>query len=295
MSILIQRIFAVFSFLAVALSASAEEAGHVYVAYTSVAPIATVACAVGAGRWEVRSVVEEGKDPHTFALTPRTAAELSAASAYIAVGIEMDPMVVTRLPESVYVVEVEVPEEEGHEHHEASHEEEHGHDPHVWLDPEGLIATAKAVSAAFAAKDPENAAAYEAALKHFEESVANADARARKILSPWKGRRFFVQHDAFTRFAEHYAILQEAVEEHEKEPTGARLAEVTRLMMADGAKVIFAQPGHNQRPLEVIAKPVGARMGILDPMLPDPVEGLVLRAEAIADSFKAAATNKEAR
>lgn len=275
------------------MPACAGEAGHPFVAYTSVAPVATIARMVGAGMWEVRSIVEEGKDPHTFALTPRTAAALSSASAYISLGLEMDPMVVTRLPESVRVVEVPGAAEE-HDH-AAAHEEEQGHDPHVWLDPDGLIATAKAVSAAFAEADPENAAAYEDALKKFEASVADADASARKALSPWKGRRFYVQHDAFTGFAEHYGLRQVAVEEHEKEPTGVRLAEVTRLMMADGSKVIFAQPGHNQRPLEVIAKPVDAKIGILDPMLPDPVAGLVLHAKTIAESFSVKDSGKEAR
>jgi zinc transport system substrate-binding protein len=292
---LTKRICLILGLFLFANAASAADAGDAFVAYTSVSPVAAVMQRVGAGHWQARSVVEEGKDPHTFALTPRKAAEFSAARVYVAVGIEMDPVVLSRAPASLIVADVELPPEARTGKGPVDPDDEDGHDPHVWLDPEGLVATARAASTAFISVDPAHKADYEASLAKFEADVAAASAKAVNILKPYKGRRFYVQHDAFTRYAAHFGLVQVAVEEHEKEPTGMRLAEVTRMMQADGAKALFAQPGHNPRPLEVIAKPIGATIEILDPMLPDPVEGLVTDADLLAKSFKAVSTGKETR
>lgn len=201
---LTKRILALLSLVIFAVPSYAAEPVGSLVAYTSVSPVASVMQRVGAGRWEVRSIVEAGKDPHTFTLTPRTAAELSAAKVYVAVGIEMDPVVTSRAPESLLVVNVvlppEVAENSGDDHADVEDED----DPHVWLDPEGLIATARATSGAYIAVDPDHKADYAAALSRFEADVAAASAKVVKILTPYKGRRFFVQHDAFTRYAAHF-------------------------------------------------------------------------------------------
>jgi zinc transport system substrate-binding protein len=278
---------AIFTFV-FALAATVAEAGRALVAYTSVGPVANVMTRVGAGRWQVRSIVEEGKDPHAFAMTPKTAAELASANVYVAVGMEMDPAVRMRAPDSLHIVEVPEPPVTTTEGKPSPVDAEaDDHDPHLWLDPDGLLSIARASYAAFVAADPDHGTDYTAALKKFENEMGMADARAAKLLSNYRNRRFYVQHDAFTRFAKHYRLAQVAVEEHEKEPTGSRLAEVARLMQKDGARTLFAQPGHNPRPLEVIAKPVGAKIGTLDPLLPDPVEGLVIDAQKLADNFKA--------
>ena len=58
------------------------------------------------------------------------------------------------------------------------------------------------------------------------------------------------------------------------------------MMQTDGTKILYAQPGHNRKPLEVIAQSLDARVDTLDPLVPDPVAGLVQRAQTLADGFQ---------
>jgi zinc transport system substrate-binding protein len=254
-------------------SADVAQSEAQFVAYTSVKPVAFVMERIGAGHWTVRSLVEEGKNPHTFALTPRAAEELSASRVYLAVGIEMDAAVKSRAQASMKYVEAHVDAD----------------DPHLWLDPDGLVLIARTARDAFFEADPEHRSDYAVACSQFESEVSDAVGAARTLLEPFKGCRFYVQHDAFTRYAAAFGLVQVSVEENEKEPTAARLVEVTRMMQADGTKIVYAQPGHNPRPLQVLAESVSARIDVLDPMLSDPVDGLVARAQILADGFNSKA------
>ena len=139
---------------------------------------------VGAGFWTVRSLVEEGKNPHTFALSPRTAAELSAARVYLAVGIEIDAAVKTRTPDGMSFVVVQDPNDKGN-------------DPHLWLDPDGIMLIARAARDAFFEADPEHRAEYAEACSALESEVKEATRQAHSILYHYRGSHFYVQHDSF--------------------------------------------------------------------------------------------------
>jgi ABC-type Zn uptake system ZnuABC Zn-binding protein ZnuA len=272
-----KKISAILFLMFVATLAYATENGT-FVAYTSVAPVASILEKVGAGYWTAAPLVGVGKNPHTFSPTPREAAAFSSASIYLAVKIEIDEAVKSRAPKSMKYVEVAVP---------ASSDGEDEDDPHLWLDPDGMILIARASRDAFSSCDPAHAADYATACAGFEKSVNEAAETAHKILAPYQNGKFYVQHDAFTRFAKKFNLVQISVEEHEKEPTAQRLAEVSRLMREGGSKVIYAQPGHNPAPLEAIAAPIGAKIQILDAVPADPVTDLVTRAKILANGFAA--------
>jgi len=257
------------------VSTASAAADTEFAAYTSVAPVASIMGKAGAGFWTAEPLVGKGKNPHAFSPTPQEAAAFSKAAVYLAVRIEIDEAVKARAPKSMKYVEVEVPQEDG----------EGIDDPHLWLDPEGMILIARASRNAFSSRDPAHVADYATACAEFEKNVGLAAEKAKKILAPYKNRKFYVQHDAFTRFAKAFDLVQISIEEHEKEPAAQRLVEVSKLMREDGAKVIYAQPGHNPRPLEAIADPLGAKIEILDAVPSDPVAALALRAEILAKNF----------
>jgi ABC-type Zn uptake system ZnuABC Zn-binding protein ZnuA len=262
-------------FVSLIFAAAASASAPTFTAYTSVAPVAKVMEEVGAGYWTTAPLVGKGKNPHTFSPTPQEAAAFSKAAVYLAVRIEIDEAVKARAPQSMRYVEVEVPEAAGEE----------ADDPHLWLDPDGLVLIARASREAFSSVDPAHKADYATACAQFERKVGEASDEAKAILSPYKNRKFYVQHDAFTRFAKACGLVQISVEEHEKEPTAQRLVEVLRLMRGDGTKVIYAQPGHNPAPLEALAGPIGAKIEILDAVPEDPVADLAERAKILAKDF----------
>jgi ABC-type Zn uptake system ZnuABC Zn-binding protein ZnuA len=158
-------------------------------------------------------------------------------------------------------------------------------DPHVWLYPDGIAGIARAARDAYTKLDPDHAALYAESCMKIEAELRETEERVREILAPWKGRRFYVQHDAFAHYASYFGLEQVALEEHDKDPGAARIAELVRMARADGVKVLYAQQGHNPAPLRVMAGPLGAFVVSLDPLYPDPVHGLLVHARKLADGF----------
>lgn len=278
------------------VSGAADGQSRTLGAFTAIPPVADIMQRVGAGHWQVSSLVRDGKDPHTFSFTPRIAAELSAADVYISCGMGPDNVAVSRLSNGQILRELLDSENgggshDGHSNDEADNGHEHaeghgeGMDPHLWLDAEGIMHIARVAREAFSEAAPEYSADYDAAFEKLEADIKIADVQVREILAPWKGRRFYVQHDAFTRFAEHYGLEQVSVEEHDKGVSAARIAELTRMAREDGVRVLYAQPGHNPAPLETIADAIGANVAYLEPLQDDAVQMMLVNARKLAEGF----------
>jgi len=263
----------------ISLSASVLCAAPSLVATTSVEPVAFVMRSLAADHWQVTAMSPKGADPHEFALRPAEASDFHASKIYLAVGMEADIQMIPRAPKTMDVVRVlpELAES----------------DPHLWLDPEGLAAIAMASRDAFTRADPEHAADYSAAFEAFSARLAASSLRAGEILRPFAGRAFVVHHAAFARFAQTFGLRQVALEENEKEPSAARIAEIAAQIRDEKIAVIYAQPGHNPAPVEAIAHATGAAVRELDALPSDPVEALEVRAKILAEGF--AANNADVR
>jgi zinc transport system substrate-binding protein len=248
-------------------------------AYTSVPPAAYIAEQVGAGHWTVGALAQQGKDPHTFSARPSLAAELGKSRIYFALGMEMDTIAMDKLGHAqLRTIEIA----DGH-HHEA--EAGHSHDPHIWLCPEGLLEIASAARDAFSQEDPANASDYKEAYERVAARIAAADEQAMEILRPYAGKRFYVQHDAFVHYAEHFGLRQAAIEQHDKDTSAARLSEILQMARQDSVRVLYSQPGHNPANLEAMAKAIGARVEPLDPMSANPIDAIVSYASTLASGF----------
>ncbi len=265
------RAFALLLAVLCTFAGASRAASPEFSAVTSVEPVASLMREAGAGLWQVRAMTPAGQDPHLFTLRPEEAAAFHAARIYLAVGMEADPILIDRAPKGMEIVRV-LPELE----------EE---DPHLWLDPEGLAAIARASRDAFAGADPAHSAGYAAACAALESRLAANVEKAKGLLAPYAGRSFVVHHGAFTRFASAFGISQVALEEEEKEPSAEHLAEVTELVKKEKIAFLYAQPVHNPAPLEIVAKAAGAQIRSIDPLPADPVAAIAERAETLARGF----------
>lgn len=257
-------------------SCSESPADGLPTAYASVPPLAAVVEHIAGGHWAVGSVVRTGQDPHTLSLTPMESASLTHAGLLFSTGSEMEASLTARIqgPELVLVngLNSVVP---GHEHA----------DSHIWLDPDALKQYAAVVAEALARKDPGRAEVYTTNNTIFAARVSAAALQARSVLNAYEGRRFYVQHDAFGRFAEAFGLEQVALEEHGREPGPRDIEQLARKARADGVRVIWIQPGRNAAAAEALAKSLGAELRELDPLPTDPVAGLVKTARKLAEGF----------
>ena len=165
--------------------------------------LADIAQNVAGDRLEVRSLIPEGADSHSFEPSPQDARLLSEGAVIIRDVKGLTPLVDDLIEASAHEGQVVVDaaagltgrpadEEEGHDdadHEEATHDEaegpegeEHHHDtggidPHFWLDPVNVVTYVQNIRQAFAAADPDGADVYQ----------ANADAYVAKLkeLDKW--------------------------------------------------------------------------------------------------------------
>lgn len=253
-----------------------------------VAPVAHFARKIGGELVRVTLLVPPGADAHTYEPKPSQMRALSATALYLSTGLEFELAWEQRLksanPKMVLVRTdaglKKLPMPEGHEHHDhtghghkalAGHHHHDELDPHVWVSPAEVRHMAAAIAQALAQADPANAKAYAANLAAFQKEIDALDGQIKALFAevPADKRGFLVFHPAWGYFARDYGLTQTAIEFEGKEPTPRRLAALVKEAKAKGASVIFVQPQMSQRTADSIAKAVGARLVVADPLAED--------------------------
>jgi zinc transport system substrate-binding protein len=177
-----------------------------------------------------------------------------------------------------------------HDHHHAHHEhhDHHDHggrDPHIWTSPRLLKTQAQTVAATLGELAPEHSDAFRRNLAVLESKLDQLDAAIREKLAGCQGRAMFVFHPAWGYFADEYGLRQVAVELEGKEPTDRELTELQQLARREGIKVVFVQPQISGQSAEAVARAVGARVEVLDPLAEDLPAELLRAAEILAESY----------
>ncbi|MFI7483949.1 metal ABC transporter substrate-binding protein [Kocuria sp. M1R5S2] len=285
-----------------AASAPGAEAGEALTVLASFYPLEYVAERVGGERVQVSSLTPAGADPHDVELSPAAVEQLRTADAVVHLsGFQpaVDDAVAETSPEHVLDaavagvegVEDHSAEEHGHagadgpddEHDEHAQEahgpdehgpDEHAHegaDPHFWLDPQRLAAVATEVAHVLGEADPEHAGTYEANAGRLTTELEALDREFSEGLRTCERRTVVVSHDAYGYLAERYDLEQVAVAgfEPETEPSPARLAEIGRVVEAEGVTTVFSESLVEPAVAETLAAEHGIGTAVLDP-----VEGL---------------------
>ncbi|MEX0731045.1 MAG: zinc ABC transporter substrate-binding protein [Aquisalimonadaceae bacterium] len=260
----------------------------------SVAPQAYFVKAIGGDRVSVDVMVKPGQSSHTFSPSPRQLMALADGRVYVKAGhpdylfeqhflerleeLDRDVRVVD-MSEGVAYRELEDHGHPAHAHDHVSDHEEDGHDgrghqeqahgetdPHVWVSPRIVRATAHRITEALIGVDPDGRRHYESGLQGFLQEIDTLDAELRTQLSSLSRRVFLVNHPAWGYFADDYGLEQRAIESEGKDASPARLAELIERARADGIRAVFVQAGFSSRGADVIARELGAEIVSLDPM-----------------------------
>ena len=144
----------------------------------------------------------------------------------------------------------------------------HGRDPHVWLDPVRYATIADAVGARLGQADPAHAADYtaRAASLHRQLDALNADFAAG--LKTCQRREIVTSHSAFNYLATRYGLTQIGITgiSPEAEPAPRRLAAVAAEARRTGTTTIFFETLVSPKVAETLAREVGAKTAVLDPL-----------------------------
>ena len=271
---------------AVVFSLAAGSAGAGIPVAVTIAPQAWFLERLGGDRLEVQVLVRPGQDPHTYQPTPAQMTRLARAQAYFCIGMPLEQALVPRLKglnPGLRVVDtnrgIRLRHLTGPGHH-------HHLDPHTWLDPNLARVQAANICAALQELDPPQRQTYARNQAVLEAELASLDRRIRGLLAPFRGRSILVFHPALGYFARAYGLEQRAIQQEGKPPGPRRLAQLLDLARRQGIKVVFVEPQFPRSRARALARSLGARVEVVDPLARDYAANLLALARAIAGSFR---------
>jgi ABC-type Zn uptake system ZnuABC Zn-binding protein ZnuA len=234
---------------------------------TTVAPITSIAAAVGGNRVRITGLVPEGTNSHTFEPPPSAAEVLSKADLIIVNGLKLeDPtaelaaenkkptaQVValgsTVLPESEYIYDFSFPKKDGKPN------------PHLWTDPLFAIKYARAIRDAYVARDPGATAYYDANLTTFTETATALSNAVKAAGATVAKRELLTYHDGYAYFARDYGwnVIGAIQPSNFEDPTPREVGALIEQVRSRKVPAIFGSEVFPSTVLEQIGKATGAR------------------------------------
>ena len=246
-----------------------ESDGDSILVATTVSPITSIVSRVGGDCVDVRGIVPEGTNSHTFEPAPSVAALLSdadvvfinglkledptlaMAEANMADGAELVELGTVALPEEDYIFDFSFPEEDGKPN------------PHLWTDPTYAIVYADIVREVLSERDPECADQMQ---ENFEAFAAQAEELAEAVrldqqTVPAGGLKLVTYHDAYAYFADNFGwqVVGAVQPSDFADPTPSEVVTLIEQIRAEGVPTIFGSEVFPSNVLEEVGNETGVR------------------------------------
>jgi ABC-type Zn uptake system ZnuABC Zn-binding protein ZnuA len=236
---------------------------------TTVAPITSIAAAVGGDEVVIDGLVPEGTNSHTFDPPPSAAKVLSRADVILVNGLKLEEptrkLTEENKQDSAKVIELgtRVLRERDYLYDFSFPRSEGKPNPHLWTDPTYAIRYAAVIRDAFVAADAANADTYRRNFTAFEAQARQLDAalRADQRTVPGGRRELLTYHDAYAYFARTYGwkIIGAVQPENFEDPTPKEVAALIDQVKAEKVPVVFGSEVFPSKVLAEIGAATGAR------------------------------------
>lgn len=227
---------------------------------------------IGGKHVEVNVVVGKGFDPATYQPTPRQITALANADLYLRTGVPFEDSwlprflsVNARLQVSDLREGIELLPVPGH----ARGEDTDVLDPHIWTDPLLMEHQAVLVRDLLQLRMPEHKAEFAANYMRLSHQLRDLDREIGQMLAPVDKRSFLVFHPAWGYFARRYGWQQLAAEHDGKEPNARDLALLIDQAIQQDIKRVIVQPQNNSKTAATLAKAIGGKLVVADPLAED--------------------------
>ena len=264
-----QRLTAVLTALLLSLTAcgfsSASSTGTtVPDVLTTTSFLADIVRNVAGERLTVESLLPVGVDPHSYDATPYDVMKIAGSKLLIINGAEYEYFLGSLLQNAEG--EREVIEASAGLTLRKDAEGEHGVDPHLWLDPNNVIAYVENIREALTHFDPEGAAEYQVNAETFSAELRELDAWIVEQVShlPPERKLLITNHEALNYFADRYGftIAGTILESFSTDaaPSAKQMASLVDQIKASGAPAIFLDAGDHATLAQQIAAETGVRV-----------------------------------
>ncbi len=267
---------------------------------TSIRPLGLITAALTDGITQPRVLLEDGASPHHYALRPSDMQALMEARLVVWIGPELErfldkPLARTDAHTLALMGDADTVRHEhanhdaeqhadhasdhqghdAHEHHDEPvaedmhHDHDHaGIDVHPWLDPITALKMAQRIHAELLELYPRQQARLEQNLAAFRAQIEQADAQIEQQLAPLRNQGFYVFHDAYTGFVEHYGLNQLGyfTVDPARKPGARHLAEIRTQLEEHNAVCVLSEPQFSPSVVKTITSGLALNQGELDPL-----------------------------
>lgn len=261
----------------------------------SIKPLALIAQEVAGANAQIETLLPVTASPHDYPLKMSDHRRLRDADLVLWVGPELESFLarsLANIPASKVMATYNLPdlhwpentvESDGHQH--ANHQHAGG-DPHLWLDPRNAQVIARALTAKLIAIDPQSAKVYQANTERFVARLHQLDQQLNQQLVPIKSKGFAVYHEGYSHFVSRYGLHQVGYVTYapERRPGAKHLKELHEVLKQEG-KCLFVEPYYQVESIESMAKSMGLRIGVLDPIGDQQVSSYQQLLEKLGQSF----------
>ncbi len=223
---------------------------HAVTVLTSIKPIQMITAELTEGVAMPDVLLQNNASPHDYALRPSDVKKVAMADLFIWYGHDLEPFlekVVVGNENTLTVSDIpNLSLREFGSNHSRDHDgHNHGaHDPHFWLGVETVQHVASAITDQLIEIDPENSARYSVNLKKFKQQLNTTDAKIKQQLAPVTGKGYFVFHDAYGYFEEHYNLNQlgHFTVSPDRKPGAKTLIKIRSALRSGDAVCVFSEP-----------------------------------------------------
>jgi zinc transport system substrate-binding protein len=231
-------------------------------------PLYFFASQIGGDKAEVTNITPAGAEPHDYEPSTQDIVHIEKASILILNGGQLEAWG-DKVKEDLKGKYVEVvTAADGLANQEVQEEGELIKDPHVWLDPVLAKKEIQTIAQAFIKVDPANTDFYEANEKSLESKLDLLDQSFKVGLQSCQQKNIVTSHAAFGYIASRYGLKQVSISglSPDQEPSPKQLADVAQFAKANNVKYIFFETLISPKLSETIAKEVGAKTIVFNPL-----------------------------
>jgi len=248
---------------------------------TSIPPLYSLARQLMEGSDSPVLLLKGNQSPHTYSLTPSTAALLKEADILFWIGPELETFLKKPL-EALKVTHVPLIETQGlalyplrleeawhggdHEGHDHAHDAG-GRDPHIWLDVQNALLIAEHMKETLVSQDKERQTLYEKNYAKVKRSLETLHERLQKNARQVKGA-FMVYHDSLQYFEKAYGISVAGVVAviPELQPNLKYVQYLKETISSKNVQCLFSESEFSPALIKRLSEQTGAPHKSIDPL-----------------------------
>ena len=267
--------------LSLGACSNSTESSKQFKVLTTFMPISLFTKAVAGNCAEVQALIPANSGPHDFQAKPADLNALRQAKVLVKNGLGMEgflgKLIASADNKDLLVIDssrgittLDSPAEEGHaeEAHSSHSHSNHGEvNPHIWLDPLRAVSQVENIRDGLVKADPSCAASYRRNAATYIAKLQTLNAEISNQLNPYQGKTFVAFHDFAPYFANRYKLKADfLVDVPELNPSPADLMRVAAEVKRSQLKALLSEPQEGERSFNALAKDLGVKISVFDPM-----------------------------